>query len=109
MKRSQNPPKVGDKIRLNVMRYNPADPASVPHQQTYELEQSEGMTLFIALSEIRDKHRSVAAVRLRLPRGDLRQLRDGDQRAARPRLPHADEERWPGHHACTAAGIQADR
>jgi len=43
------------KIRLHVLRYNPADPKSVPHTQTYELEQSEGMTLFIALSEIRDK------------------------------------------------------
>ena len=42
------------KIRLHVLRYNPADPASVPHTQTYELEQSEGMTLVIALSEIRD-------------------------------------------------------
>jgi fumarate reductase iron-sulfur subunit len=46
---SENP-----KIRLHVLRYNPADPASVPHTQTYELEQTEGMTLFIALSEIRD-------------------------------------------------------
>jgi fumarate reductase iron-sulfur subunit len=49
------PPVTGQKIRLHVLRYNPADPASVPHTQTYELEQSEGMTLFIALSEIRDK------------------------------------------------------
>jgi fumarate reductase iron-sulfur subunit len=48
-------PKTGQKIRLHVLRYNPADPASVPRQQTYELEQTEGMTLFIALSEIRDK------------------------------------------------------
>src|SRR6478735_299600 len=40
------------KIRLHVLRYNPADPASVPHMQTYELEQTEGMTLFIALTEI---------------------------------------------------------
>jgi fumarate reductase iron-sulfur subunit len=48
-------PKTGEKIRLNVLRYNPADRKSVPHQQTYELEQTEGMTLFIALSEIRDK------------------------------------------------------
>ena len=45
----------GDKIRLHVVRYNPADPQSVPHTQTYELEQSEGMTLFIALSEIRER------------------------------------------------------
>jgi fumarate reductase iron-sulfur subunit len=37
------------------VRYNPADPRSVPHQQTFELEQSEGMTLFVALNEIREK------------------------------------------------------
>jgi fumarate reductase iron-sulfur subunit len=37
-----------------VLRYNPADPASVPHMQTYKLEQTEGMTLFIALNEIRE-------------------------------------------------------
>jgi fumarate reductase iron-sulfur subunit len=48
-------PATGQKLRLNVLRYNPADKASMPHQQTYELEQSEGMTLFIALSEIRAK------------------------------------------------------
>jgi fumarate reductase iron-sulfur subunit len=52
---AQQPVKTGQKVRLHVMRYNPADPASVPHLQTYELEQTEGMTLFIALSEIRDK------------------------------------------------------
>lgn len=45
----------GAKIRLNVMRYNPREPGSVPYQQTYELEQADGMTLFIALSEIREK------------------------------------------------------
>jgi fumarate reductase iron-sulfur subunit len=48
-------PKTGEKIRIHALRFNPADPKSVPHQQTYELEQTEGMTLFIALSEIRDK------------------------------------------------------
>jgi fumarate reductase iron-sulfur subunit len=47
--------KTGDRIRLRVVRYNPADPKSAPHEQTYELEQTEGMTLFVALSEIRDK------------------------------------------------------
>jgi len=44
----------GRKIRLHILRYNPADPASVPHMQDYELEQTEGMTLFIALNEIRE-------------------------------------------------------
>jgi fumarate reductase iron-sulfur subunit len=45
----------GTRIRVHVLRYNPAEPESVPHMQTYELEQTEGMTLFIALSEIREK------------------------------------------------------
>ena len=57
-------------------------PARAPHMQTYELEEADGMTLFIALNEIREKQDAVAAVRLRLPRRHLRQLRDGDQRAA---------------------------
>ena len=48
-------PSTGQTIRINVLRYNPKDPKSVPHQQTYELEQTEGMTLFIALNEIRDR------------------------------------------------------
>jgi fumarate reductase iron-sulfur subunit len=46
---------IGQKIRINVMRFNPADPQSVPHLQTYELELTDGMTLFIALNEIREK------------------------------------------------------
>ena len=45
----------GGKVRIHAMRYNPRDPGSAPHLQTYELEQAEGMTLFIALSEIREK------------------------------------------------------
>jgi fumarate reductase iron-sulfur subunit len=55
MNTSQNPPTNGRKINLDILRHNPADPASVPHLQSYELEQSEGMTLFIALGEIREK------------------------------------------------------
>jgi fumarate reductase iron-sulfur subunit len=45
----------GQMLKISVMRYNPADPASVPHMQTYELEQSDGMTLFMALMEIREQ------------------------------------------------------
>jgi fumarate reductase iron-sulfur subunit len=45
----------GTRIRVHAMRYNPRDPQSVPHMQTYDLEQADGMTLFIALSEIREK------------------------------------------------------
>jgi fumarate reductase iron-sulfur subunit len=55
MNAPQRPSAGGGEVRVHVLRYNPADPASVPHLQTYELEQSEGMTLFIALTEIREK------------------------------------------------------
>jgi succinate dehydrogenase iron-sulfur subunit len=55
MSTSQTQPTTGQKIHLRILRHNPADPASVPHLQSYELEQTEGMTLFIALSEIRDR------------------------------------------------------
>ncbi|HEY5322891.1 MAG TPA: 2Fe-2S iron-sulfur cluster-binding protein, partial [Caldimonas sp.] len=54
MSTPQTPPVTGQKIRLNIVRHNPADPDSVPRMQAFELEQSEGMTLFIALSEIRE-------------------------------------------------------
>ena len=37
------------------MRYNPSDSASVPRVQSYQLEQTDGMTLFMALSEIREQ------------------------------------------------------
>jgi len=52
---SSGPVKSGDVLRLHVMRHNPADPASVPHLQTFEIEQTDGMTLFIALGEIRER------------------------------------------------------
>jgi fumarate reductase iron-sulfur subunit len=47
--------KDGEKLTIRVLRCNPQDPASRPHLQAYELEQSAGMTLFIALNEIREK------------------------------------------------------
>jgi fumarate reductase iron-sulfur subunit len=49
------PVQAGQTLRLHVMRYNPADPASMPCVQTFEIEQSDGMTLFMALGEIREK------------------------------------------------------
>jgi fumarate reductase iron-sulfur subunit len=45
----------GQMLTIKVMRFNPQDPTSVPHLQSYELEQTAGMTLFIALNEIREK------------------------------------------------------
>ena len=42
-------------LKINVLRFNPQDPGSVPRMQTYEIEEADGMTLFIALNEIREK------------------------------------------------------
>ena len=41
------------RLTLSILRCNPADPASVPHLQDYELDEADGMTLFIALNDIR--------------------------------------------------------
>jgi fumarate reductase iron-sulfur subunit len=43
------------KLKISVLRFNPQEPGSVPRMQTYEIEEAEGMTLFIALMEIREK------------------------------------------------------
>lgn len=43
------------KLSIRVMRFNPAQPEVAPHWQTYGLDDAAGMTLFIALSEIREK------------------------------------------------------
>ncbi|EED31322.1 fumarate reductase iron-sulfur subunit [gamma proteobacterium NOR5-3] len=40
---------------LEVLRCNPEDSSVQPHWQRYSVELSEGMTLFIALSEIREQ------------------------------------------------------
>ncbi len=46
---------VDRKLTIRILRYNPQDPASTPHLQSYELADAAGMTLFIALSELREK------------------------------------------------------
>ncbi|HMD74870.1 MAG TPA: fumarate reductase iron-sulfur subunit [Steroidobacteraceae bacterium] len=43
------------RLRLHVLRHDPTDPASKPHLQTYEVEEELGMTLFLALAEIRER------------------------------------------------------
>lgn len=41
------------RLTFSILRHNPADPASRPQLQDFEIEEAEGMTLFIALNEIR--------------------------------------------------------
>ena len=43
------------KLTISVLRYNPQKPSVPPHLQRYDLEEAVGMTLFIALNEIREK------------------------------------------------------
>ena len=42
-------------LKFHILRYNPQEPGATPRMQTYELEEADGMTLFIALNEIREK------------------------------------------------------
>ena len=42
-------------LEIRILRFDPSRPEIAPHWQTYELQDAAGMTLFIALSEIREK------------------------------------------------------
>ena len=41
-------------LHFHILRHDPSDPASVPHVDVFEIEEAPGMTLFIALNEIRE-------------------------------------------------------
>jgi fumarate reductase iron-sulfur subunit len=55
MNESRKSPADGDTLRISIVRYNPAEPSTKPRVETFEVEQTPGMTLFIALNEIREK------------------------------------------------------
>jgi fumarate reductase iron-sulfur subunit len=42
-------------LRLHILRFNPQEENSTPAMECFELEEAEGMTLFIALNEIREQ------------------------------------------------------
>lgn len=46
------------KLTFNIFRYNPQDPDSIPHTDTFSLEETDKMTLFIALTRIREEQDS---------------------------------------------------
>lgn len=46
---------MGRQLKFNIFRFNPQDPASVPHMDTFVLEETDAMTLFIALNRIREE------------------------------------------------------
>jgi fumarate reductase iron-sulfur subunit len=43
------------KLKISILRFNPQEQGSVPRMVPYELDEAEGMTLFMALNEIREK------------------------------------------------------
>jgi fumarate reductase iron-sulfur subunit len=43
------------RLDIRVLRFNPQQPEVAPHWQSYQIDDAAGMTLFIALSEIREK------------------------------------------------------
>ena len=43
------------KLKISILRFNPREPGNEPRMVTYELDEAENMTLFIALNEIREK------------------------------------------------------
>jgi fumarate reductase iron-sulfur subunit len=45
-------------IQFEIFRHNPQDPGSVPHMQTFSLEETPNMTLFIALNRLREEQDS---------------------------------------------------
>ena len=42
------------RLRFDIFRYNPEDPGSEPRMQSYELDETPYMSLFIALNQIRE-------------------------------------------------------
>ncbi|MDL2316227.1 fumarate reductase iron-sulfur subunit [Desulfovibrio sp. OttesenSCG-928-A18] len=46
---------MGRRIQFEIFRFNPQDPASVPHMQTFFLEETQNMTLFIVLNRLREE------------------------------------------------------
>lgn len=42
-------------LKFNIFRYDPQKPGDEPQMVTYEVEEAPGMTVFIALNEIRQK------------------------------------------------------
>jgi len=43
-------------LKIGILRFDPHDPEDFPHMETFEVEEAIGMTLFVALNEIREHH-----------------------------------------------------
>ena len=43
-------------LKISILRFDPHDPEDFPHMEIFEIEESDGMTLYIVLNEIREHH-----------------------------------------------------
>ena len=43
-------------LKIDILRFDPHDPNDFPHIDTFEIQEAHGMTLFVALNEIREHH-----------------------------------------------------
>ena len=43
-------------LEISILRFDPHDSEDVPHMETFKIEESDGMTLYIVLNEIREHH-----------------------------------------------------
>ena len=43
-------------LKISILRFDPHDPEDFPHMETFEIEEADGMTLYIALNMIREHH-----------------------------------------------------
>jgi len=43
-------------LKVSILRFDPHDPDDFPHMETFEVEEADGMTLYIVLNEIREHH-----------------------------------------------------
>lgn len=43
-------------LKISILRFDPNDPKDFPQMETFEIEEAHGMTLYVALNEIREHH-----------------------------------------------------
>ena len=43
-------------LTINILRFDPHDPDDFPHMESFKVQEADGMTLFVALNEIREHH-----------------------------------------------------
>ena len=66
----------GREITISVLKYNPRSKVSKPHFVEFKLEETPGMTLFIALNLIRENYDAETAGELE--RRLINSIRSGD-------------------------------